>query len=99
MNTPAMSPDRLKVLVSTATRPEPAAQLVAGVGSTVEAEDIQTGGRMTYRLVEAHDAAPGQGLLSIDSPVGLALQGRSAGDTTTAGTPRGPRRLRILSVS
>ena len=102
MNLPAMSPEQLGVLVATATRPKRplvSVRLVAGVGSTVETEDVATGRRATYRLVEAHEASPAEGLLSIASPVGLALNGRAPGDTATANTPRGPRSLRVVSVT
>jgi transcription elongation GreA/GreB family factor len=72
---------------------------VSGVGSTVEAEDLATGLRLTYRLVEAHHAAPKEGRLSIDSPVGMVLRARRRGEVVTATTPRGHRRLRIISVT
>jgi transcription elongation GreA/GreB family factor len=72
---------------------------LAGLGSTVEAEDVATGFRLTYRLVDPYAAAPNAGLLSVESPVGAALVGRCAGEVATAATPRGERRLRVLAVS
>ena len=72
---------------------------VSGVGSTVEAEDLATGARLIYRLVEAHHSAPKEGRLSIDSPVGMVLRARRCGEVVTATTPRGHRRLRIISVT
>lgn len=71
---------------------------VAGFGSTVEVED-ESGKRVVYRIVAAMDADPGKGLLSAESPVAAALSGRSAGDEAVIATPRGERRLRVLSVS
>jgi transcription elongation GreA/GreB family factor len=71
----------------------------SGVGSTVEAEDLATGLRLKYRLVEPHDANPKEGLISIVSPVGLVLRARRRGEVVTATTPRGHRRLRIIHVA
>jgi transcription elongation GreA/GreB family factor len=72
---------------------------VSGVGSTVEAEDLASGLRLTYRLVEPHDAAPKEGRLSVASPVGMVLHARRPGEVVTATTPRGHRRLRIIAVA
>ena len=71
----------------------------ARVGSTISVEDLASGMSFTYGLVEPHDAAPKDGLLSIASPVGVALRSRHAGEVVTATTPRGHRRLRVVSVS
>jgi transcription elongation factor GreA len=70
----------------------------AGLGSTVEVEDLATGAQLTYRLVEVHQAAPKDGLLSIASPVGAALRAHHVGEVVTAATPRGRRALRIVSI-
>src|SRR3954452_20049350 len=51
-----------------------------GFGSTVEVEDEQTGKTMTYTLVASTEASPGDGRLSMDSPLAGALLGRRAGD-------------------
>ena len=72
---------------------------VSGLGSTVEVEDLTTGPTFTYRLVEPHEAAPKDGRLSVESPVGVVLRSRRPGEIVTASTPRGHRRLRIVSVT
>jgi transcription elongation factor GreA len=72
---------------------------VARLGSTLEVEDLATGRTFTYRLAEPHDAAPAEGRLSIESPVGMVLRSRRAGEVVTASTPQGHRRLRIVSVT
>jgi transcription elongation factor GreA len=71
---------------------------VVGFGSTVEVEDAGSGRRTTYTLVSAPEAAPAEGRLSIDSPVGKALVGARAGDERTMETPRGQRRLKIVTI-
>ena len=72
---------------------------VAGLGSTVEVEDEATGRRSTYVLASALDAAPGEGRLSVESPVGAGLMGASAGDVAVVSLPRGEKRLRVVSVA
>ena len=72
---------------------------VVGFGSTVEVEDEDAGRRATYTLVSAGEAAPGEGRLSMQSPVAAALQGLRAGDVAVVQTPRGGRRYRVVSVS
>jgi len=72
---------------------------VVAFGSTVEVEDEQTGRRTTYRLVSSGEADPGQGLLSAESPVAAALDGKRAGDVGIVSTPRGERRLKVVAVS
>src|SRR3954447_7796502 len=48
---------------------------VVAFGSTVEVEDETSGRRMTYTLVAAHEASAGEGRLSAESPVAMALNG------------------------
>jgi transcription elongation factor GreA len=90
---------KLRERVVTATVVEAAAGDVVDYGSTVEVEDETTGGRHTYTLVSSREAAPGQGRLSIESPVAAALRGRRAGDVAVVQTPRGERRFRVAAVS
>ncbi|HEX8123303.1 MAG TPA: transcription elongation factor GreA [Solirubrobacteraceae bacterium] len=68
-------------------------------GSTVEVEDESGGRRMTYRLVSAQEAAPSEGLLAFDSPVGSALRDKRVGDVAVVATPRGERRLKVVGIS
>src|SRR4051812_43107009 len=70
-----------------------------GFGSTVEVSDAAAGKTTTYTIVPAREAAPAEGRLSIDSPVGKALLGARVGDTRKIVTPRGDRSLKITSIS
>jgi transcription elongation factor GreA len=72
---------------------------VVGFGSTVEVEDEASGKRMTYTLVAVHEASAADGRLSAESPVAAALDGKRAGDVGIVSTPRGERRLKVVSVS
>jgi transcription elongation factor GreA len=71
---------------------------VVGFGSRVEVEDTGSGKQTTYTLVSAPEAAPAEGKLSIDSPVGKALTGGRVGDAVKLETPRGTRELKILAI-
>ena len=72
---------------------------VVGFGSTVEVQDDAGDRRLTYRLVAAHEAAPSEGRLSYESPVGAALRDKRVGDVAIIATPRGERRLTIVAIS
>ncbi len=89
----------LREQLRTARVVEAAGGEVAGFGSTVDVEDEQTGQRTSYQLVSARDAVPAQGLVSLHAPIGTALAGRRAGEVAVVRTPRGERRLRVLSVA
>jgi transcription elongation factor GreA len=51
-----------------------------------------------FQLVGALEADAAQGHLSITSPLGRALLGRSPGDCIHLQTPAGPRSYRILTI-
>jgi len=69
-----------------------------GMGTTVTYADSESGKEMTFTLVPATEAEPGQGKLSIDSPVGEALAGAREGDERELETPRGSRKVRVVSI-
>jgi transcription elongation factor GreA len=71
---------------------------VARFGSRVQLVDPGSGRELAYTLVSAVDADAAQGRLSVESPVGQALLGASAGQTVQITTPRGPRSLEVLAV-
>ena len=68
-----------------------------GLGSTVLVRD-QDDVEHTWRIVSSHDAAPGEGRLSVESPVALALLGHAAGDQVSVSLPKGKRALTVLTV-
>jgi transcription elongation factor GreA len=71
---------------------------VVAFGSSVVLSDEQTGKELRYTLVSQRDADASQGLLSAESPVAVALRGRRPGEVAVVHTPRGQRRLKIVSV-
>ncbi len=52
-----------------------------------------------YTLVGVKEANPREGKISHESPIGKALIGKSAGETTYAETPSGQMELKILEVN
>lgn len=71
---------------------------VAGLGSEVLVRD-ENGNERSWRLVSSHEAAPSEGRLSSDSPVGRAIVGSRAGQQVSVALPKGQSRLTILSIS
>lgn len=69
------------------------------VGSAVSYRDEATGRLSEVTVVHPLEAAPAAGLISSDSPIGAALIGARAGAEVEAETPRGRKRLAVVSVA
>lgn len=69
------------------------------VGSTVTVIEDGEETEETYRIVGVHEAAPGNGLISNESPFGRALLGAKAGDTVRVTTPGGGIALKVKAIS
>ncbi len=67
-------------------------------GSTVELNDEESGGKVTYQLVGDDEANIKQGLLSVSSPIARGLIGKSEGDVVDVTVPGGVRTYEIVSV-
>jgi transcription elongation factor GreA len=67
-------------------------------GSTVELNDEESGGKVTYQLVGDDEANIKQGLLSVSSPIARGLIGKSQGDVVDVTVPGGVRTYEIVSV-
>jgi transcription elongation factor GreA len=75
-----------------------AANGVVDLGERVGLRDLKTGARHEYELVGTFEADPTTGRISAASPLGQALIGRRRGEVAVIQTPKGRRRLKILSV-
>jgi transcription elongation factor GreB len=53
---------------------------------------------LTLRLVGPDETGMGQGYISVDSPLGRAIRGRTAGDTVNVSTPAGEKSYRVTAV-
>lgn len=67
------------------------------VGSTVVVE--ADGEKVEYIIVGSAEAAPAEGRISNESPVGKALIGHRKGETVKFSVPAGSMEMRILAVS
>ena len=90
---------KLRDRVLTARVVEVAGGDVVDYGSTVEVKDETSGKTVKYTLVSSRESSPGEGKLSMESPVANALRGLRAGETAVVNTPRGQRRFKVASVS
>jgi transcription elongation factor GreA len=70
----------------------------ARIGSNIVLANLATGAHMAYQLVNAAEARPGTGRLSVESPVGQAVLGRRAGDEVSVSAPSGLVRFRLESI-
>jgi transcription elongation factor GreA len=89
---------REKIADALVVEEDAAAAGVVGFGSTVVVRDAD-GVERTWRIVSSHDAAPGDGRLSAESPVAVALLGRAPGDQASVSLPKGRRTLTVVSVN
>lgn len=67
-------------------------------GATVTLENEDDGARVTYQLVGADETDLKEGRISVDSPVGRALMGKSTGDEVTVVRPKGEVDLVITAI-
>src|SRR5690242_4229320 len=70
---------------------------IAVIGRRVGILD-EDGSTATYALVLPGDGDPSRGWLSIDSPVGLAVVGRGAGERAVVRAPGGDWEIAIVAV-
>ncbi|MEO8558702.1 MAG: transcription elongation factor GreA [Rhodospirillales bacterium] len=67
-------------------------------GATVKVSDEDTDEAMTYQIVGAHEADLNKGRISITSPIGRALIGKTVGDTLEVQTPSGGKSYEVMTV-
>lgn len=67
-------------------------------GATVELADVDSGEEMKYQIVGEDEADAKSGLISLNSPIGRAVIGKSEGDVVAVATPKGTRELEIIAV-
>ncbi len=68
-------------------------------GATVAVADEETDEETTYQIVGSDEADIKAGLLSVTSPLGRALIGKTIGDSVDVHTPSGLKSYEILSVN
>lgn len=56
-------------------------------------------GRQTFEIVGPRETNPSVGRVSQESPLGIALIGKTSGDTVTTKTASGTKKYRIIKIS
>lgn len=70
---------------------------IVRIGSKVTV-DFGDGDKEEYTLVGAIEAKPSQGMISNESPLGKALNGKREGTTASFMSPAGPQKIKLVSV-
>ena len=71
---------------------------VIELGRTVTILDKDFGVEEVYTIVGSSEAAPAEGKISNESPIGGELMGKKIGDVVTVKTPGGSLRLEIIKI-
>ena len=69
------------------------------VGSVVRLENITLGKEVTYKITGSNEANPKEGKISDESPIGIGLLGRAAGDVVEIEIPSGTVGFKILEIT
>ncbi len=67
-------------------------------GATVQLQDVDNSAKVTYQVVGADEADIKAGLLSVTSPLGRALIGKSEGALLEVSAPGGVKTYELLKV-
>jgi transcription elongation factor GreA len=67
-------------------------------GATIEIEDLDSGERLTWRIVGEDEADVREGLISVTSPIARALLGKEIDANVKISVPRGTREIAILQI-
>lgn len=67
--------------------------------STVRMRNQQNGKETTYTLVAQNEANIAQGKISVDSPIGKGLLGKSVGEVAEIKVPNGTMHFEILEIT
>ncbi|RMG43102.1 MAG: transcription elongation factor GreA [Candidatus Dadabacteria bacterium] len=68
-------------------------------GVTVRVEDLDSAEEKTLTIVGADESDADRGLISLESPLGKALIGKSVGDVASIRLPAGVREYEILEIT
>ena len=71
---------------------------LVNVGSKVKVEDMEYSEIIDYKIVGPSEAAPREGKISDESPVGAALIGHEAGEIVKVETPGGICTYKIIEI-
>lgn len=66
--------------------------------ATVNLQNIKTKEKITYTLVPDNEADWETGKISVNTPIGKGLLGKSVGETATIQVPNGEMQLKVLKI-
>lgn len=78
---------------------EPTSASKAGIGSKVKVKNTSTAVIANYELVGPSEADPSNGRISIESPLGMAIDGKKKGEKFTFQTPAGEQNYIIEDIN
>jgi transcription elongation factor GreA len=85
------------VIIPDHSRARPKSGIVE-VGSIVKVQFLATKKNSAFTIVGSTEASPADGRISNESPLGVALMGKSAGTEVDFAVPAGTQRVKIISV-
>jgi transcription elongation factor GreA len=68
------------------------------MGSKICVKNLTSGAEKDFCIVSFNEAAPAEGKISNESPLGMAFLGRKKGDEVTVATPKGEMKYKIISI-
>ncbi len=69
-----------------------------GYGSSVTVFDVDTDDEISFTFVSSNEVNPSEGKISVSSPIGAAMQNRSAGEIVSITIPAGKKNYRIKKI-
>jgi transcription elongation factor GreA len=78
--------------------PDKLSKDTAVFGCTVLLENIDTGDEVSYQLVGPDESNINEGRISVASPLGQAMLGKSIGDEITINAPGGKRNYELIEI-
>jgi len=69
-----------------------------GLGSRVELEDLDEGGKVAFEIVVPEEVDGAQNRISLSSPLGRALIGKAQNDDIEVHTPKGKRSYMLVRL-
>jgi len=70
-----------------------------GYGSTVTVVDLDLDDEIVFTFVSSNEVNPSEGKISVSSPIGAAMQNKSAGEIVEVVIPAGKRKYFIKKIS
>ncbi|HOP29609.1 MAG TPA: transcription elongation factor GreA [Spirochaetota bacterium] len=70
-----------------------------GYGSTVNVVDLDLDDEIIFTLVSSNEVNPSEGKISVSSPIGAAMQNKTAGDVVEVVIPAGKRKYLIKKIA